>query len=302
MEPLALTQLRLLDLEAGQPPFVACASGLAWTRRWFYVVADDALFLAVFPAEGKAPGRRVPLFPGQLPEDHAQRKAKKPDLESLCVLPRGHDWMHGALLAMPSGSTALRRGGAWLPLQRDGSVQAATARACDFTPLFEKLFFELGALNLEGAAQVSDSLYVANRGNRSAPSHLVELSLARVCGALEKGAPVPAAAFRRAERLTLGEVDGVPLTPTDLCAVRQTLLVCAAAENTANAYDDGATVGAALFALSGDLTIERSAALPAGKKPEGLWAWREGKGLAVRLVCDADDPSVPSPLFGGTWR
>jgi hypothetical protein len=83
--------------------------------------------------------------------------------------------------------------------------------------------------------------------------------------------------------------------------VRQTLLVCAAAENTANAYDDGATVGSALFALNGELAVERSAAIAPGKKPEGLWAWREGEGLAIRLVCDADDPTIPSPLLGGTW-
>jgi hypothetical protein len=148
---------------------------------------------------------------------------------------------------------------------------------------------------------VGDSLYLANRGNRTSPSQLVELSLARVCGALERGAEVEAGAFRQVLPLSLGDVAGVPLTPTDLCAVRGNLLVCAAAEDTANAYDDGQTVGAAVFELSAELALLRGAALPAAYKPEGLWAWREGTALALRLVCDADDPRVASPLLAGTW-
>jgi hypothetical protein len=114
VEALPLTALRTLDLEGEGPKFVACASGLAWTKEWFHVVADDALFLASYPVQGRAPGRRLALFAGALPDDHSQRKAHKPDLESLCVIPRGEKWMHGALLAIPSGSTPARRQGAWV--------------------------------------------------------------------------------------------------------------------------------------------------------------------------------------------
>lgn len=300
MEPLAVSTLRTLSLEGAEPAFVACASGLLWTRDYFYVVADDAHFLAAFPTAGDAPGRRLRLFEGELPVEHAARKAQKPDLESLCLLPRGERWMHGAMLAIPSGSSPARRRGAWLPLEPDGSAHAAP-RAVAFEPLFEKLSAELGALNLEGAAQSGDALFVANRGNQRQPSHLVELSLARVCEALERGAPVGGLAFRGAFPLELGEVGGVPLTPTDLCAVRSTLLLCAAAEDTPNAYDDGQTVGAAVFQLSAELKVERAAALPRALKPEGLWALREGRGLSLRLVCDADDPRVPSPLLAARW-
>lgn len=300
MEQLATTTLRTLTLEGGGPPFVAAASGLSWTRHAFYVVADDALFLAVFPTAGDAPGRRLPLFEGELPLEHAARKAKKPDLESLCLLPRGEKWLHGALLAIPSGSSPGRRRGAWLPLEPRGGVGAA-ARAVAFEPLFEKLAAELGTLNLEGAAQLGDSLFVANRGNTRAPSHLVELSLGRVCVALERGAPVDALAFRSATVLELGEAGGVALAPTDLCAVRGALLACAAAEDTASAYDDGRTVGAAVFQLDADLRVERAAALPRGLKPEGLWALPRGRALSLRLVCDADDPGAPSPLLEARW-
>src|SRR5690349_9727846 len=85
------TQRRTLTLEApeepGRPAHVSAASGLVAVGPWLYVVADDALHLAVFPREGTAPGRSLRLFPGELPLEHRTRKAAKPDLEALCLLP-----------------------------------------------------------------------------------------------------------------------------------------------------------------------------------------------------------------------
>lgn len=302
MTPLGLTPLRTLVLEPGEgAPFVACASGLVWTRDYFYVVADDALFLAQFPASGAAPGRRARLFSGALPEAHAARKTKKPDLESLCLLPPSSG--EGAvLLAIPSGSTALRTRGAWARLDAAGALAGSPPSAVDFAPLFSRLAAEVPALNLEGAAVQGARLWVANRGNRAAPSCLFELDLTVVAAALVRGAPVEASAFRRAVPLELGAAAGVPLTPTDLCALDDgTLLACAAAEDTASAYDDGQTAGAALALLGERGQVLASVPLPAGLKPEGLWGWRAGPTLAVRLVCDADDPAVASPLLAGAW-
>ncbi|MFP2906856.1 DUF6929 family protein [Pyxidicoccus sp. 3LFB2] len=54
------TLRRTLTLESpeapGRPAHVSAASGLVRVGPWLYIVADDALHLAVFPAQGDAPG------------------------------------------------------------------------------------------------------------------------------------------------------------------------------------------------------------------------------------------------------
>ncbi|MFP2926764.1 DUF6929 family protein, partial [Pyxidicoccus sp. 3LG] len=110
------TLRRTLTLEVPEAPgrlaHVSAASGLVRAGEWLYVVADDALHLAVFPMRGDAPGRSVRLFEGVLPEEPKARKAAKPDLEVLCRVGPLTGAPHGALLALPSGSTEVRRRGA----------------------------------------------------------------------------------------------------------------------------------------------------------------------------------------------
>src|SRR5688572_11469726 len=185
------TQRRTLTLEApespGRPPHVSAASGLVAVGSWLYVVADDALHLAVFPREGDAPGRSIRLFPGELPLEPAARKAAKPDLEALCLLASFPGCPHGALLAVPSGSTAVRQRGALLPLTAEGSV-AGAVREVDFTPLYAQLTRELGPLNVEGAAVTGRRLLLLQRGNgEQGVDALVDLDLERLLRALEAG-------------------------------------------------------------------------------------------------------------------
>jgi hypothetical protein len=121
----------------GRPAHVAAASGVVRMGRFLYVVADDELDLAVF--EEDAPrGRWAPLFPGELPADPLARKAEKPDLEVLTRLPPRPAWADGALVALPSGSTAARRSGVVAPLGPSGTL-AAPAWRFDLGPLYDQL-------------------------------------------------------------------------------------------------------------------------------------------------------------------
>ena len=283
--------LRLLDIaptRPGEPAFVAAASGLCELDGSLFVVADTEHTLAVFPVQTAGPGvRHLLVLPGAL--EHAPLpKPLKPDLEALCVLPGGQ------LLALPSGSTSARRTGAVISLQRGQPV--ASPRLLDLAPLFERLTREVGPLNLEGAAVIGDSLWLAQRGNTASPSALLEVDLRALAGT-----DVPAAAFRRAVPLALGDVEGVPFTPTDLCPLPDgRLLICAVCEDTADSYRDGACVGAAIALVTpGQLRAERVERLEPTWKVEGLIARPGGSGLLLWMVCDADDPARPSPLLEG---
>ncbi len=278
---------RLLDIaprRPGEKPFVAAASGLCELNGMLFVVADDEHTLAVFPVDGDEPGTRHLLLRPDAQDHASMPKPLKPDLEAICVLPRG------ALLAVPSGSTPLRCLGAVISL--DGPHPVSPARPLDFAPLFERLAHTVGAINLEGAAVVGSRLWLANRGNTESPSALFEIDLNGLAGH-----EVPASAFLRAVTLDLGAHDGVPFTPTDLAALPDgRLLVSAVCEDTADSYNDGACLAAAIAVVQPGAPPERFARLSPTYKVEGLIHRDDG---TLWMVCDADDPSRPSPLLEG---
>ena len=146
-------KMRELDLSAatgpGSTPHVSAASGLVCTGTDFYVVADDELHLGAFDATHTRPGQLVRLFSGELPAAKAQRKALKPDLETLMRLPPLAGYTHGTLLAPGSGSTGHRRRGALLALDAQGSV-SGRVREIDLSALLDELDEHIAALNIEG--------------------------------------------------------------------------------------------------------------------------------------------------------
>ncbi len=130
---LTFREVRQLLLAPGEHPrglrFLSAASGLVRVGDWFYVVADDELHLGVFPVDSAAPLRLVRLLDGALPAGAKQRKAAKPDLESLLVLPATAGSPGGALLALGSGSRPNRRIGALLGLDERGEPLGAARRS-----------------------------------------------------------------------------------------------------------------------------------------------------------------------------
>lgn len=295
--------IRELVLEApsapGRAAHLSAASGLVRRADFLYVVGDDENHLAVFDHMSGAPGRLVPLFEGELPIEHAARKAAKGDLEALTVLPPFGGHAHGALLALGSGSTSARQRGAAVALAADGAL-AGDPVVLDLAPLYEFLRGQVVELNIEGVAVRDGRLTLLQRGNSDAGDNLViDLDLDDVAGHVLGDGVIRAREVLDLRRYDLGHSGDVVLTFTDADALPDGRLVfAAAAEDTSDPYEDGAIVGSAVGIIGRDGDIERVEPLAdTTLKVEGVDAVLSDEQIHLLLVCDADDPDVPSPLL-----
>jgi hypothetical protein len=252
-----------------------------------YVVADDEPAIAVFdltrePLEGEL----LALDETPLPADHAERKAAKPDLESLCLLP------DGSLFTLGSGATERRERG-WLM-----SLDTRERHEISLRDLHAALRAELADLNIEGAAVARERLWLAQRGNgRDGENVLIELDLDKSLTSLRESRSLDPSAVCGLSRHELGEVDGVPLTFSDLCPLPDgRLLFAAVAEAVESTYHDGECVGAALGLLD-EGRVRRVERLAEPYKVEGVSV---ASGLDLMLVADGDDPSEPAPLLAAS--
>ena len=272
------------------PAHVSAASGIVATERRIYVVVDDEAALGIFPRDG-GPGRLLPLFDEVLPNDPKQRKAAKPDLEALCVVPAHGDAPHGALLALGSGSSERRMRGARWRLDRNGELHGEV-QVVDLRDLFAAVAPAVGELNVEGATVRGDTLLLAQRGNGAAGFNaIVHVELTGALEALTGGSAPGGALVRDVERVELPEVGGVPASFTDLAALADgRVLYAACGEDTDDPVADGDFTGALVGVLGeGDpREVEPSV------KVEGVWVEPDGSLL---LVADADDRAVPAPLL-----
>lgn len=291
--------LRTLTLEPSTGrAHVSAASGLVALGRFLYVVADDEHALAVFPADGDAPGRLQRLFDDPLPRDPAQRKACKADLEILLHVPLPGIAPHGVLLAMGSGSTPRRDRGARFVLDEDGAL-AGDALPLDLAPLYMRLRTHLPALNLEGAAIAADSLFLLHRASGADRRNArIRLPLAALQQALARGTFAAVDAAIEITVVDLGDIDGAPWGFTDAAALDDGRIVfSAAAEAADDAYADGPLHGAALGWLRPDGQLGALHRLDVPLKIEGIVLQRIGSTAALRMVSDADDAHVPAQLL-----
>ena len=299
---LTYRPLRTLTLAPASHPrglkFLSAASGLVRAGKHLYVVADDENHLGVFDAGGTEPVRLIRLFEGELPVSAKKRKANKPDLEALLLLPATADWPAGALLALGSGSRSNRFAGALLRLDDRGDVDGP-ARPIDLAPLYGGLGSRFADLNIEGAFIVGAELILLQRGNRQGPNAAIHFALESVIAWLSGGSTAqlePSATLD----YELGAVDGVPLGFTDGAALPDgSWLFSAVAEQTDNSYDDGACLAAMIGIARSDGTLQSMRRLEPTRKVEGIEAQVTGGTVVVGMVTDADDPSVAAE-FGTT--
>lgn len=294
---IKLTRLRELDvtLPNGQRGFVSSASGLVHVGRYFHVVSDDELYLASFSVGSEQPGQLLRLLPGDLPEAPAARKKTKPDFEALLVLPPDARNPHGTLLALGSGSRSNRRRGVVVSLDADGRVFASNP--VDLAPLFTPLDAKFKETNIEGAAIVGDELLLFQRGNAGAGTNaIVAYPLATTLRFLaDPSVELPAPDIRIVD---LGAVKNVPLGFTDAAALPDGRIVfSAAAEDSANAYDDGSLAGAVIGLVDRTGAILSKQPLSPMVKVEGVAARLKGGSISLNFVTDADDPSTPASLY-----
>jgi hypothetical protein len=268
---------------------LSAASGLVCADGRVYVIADDEHHLAVFD-DLRTPGRSVRLFEGTLPAGVKRRKKRKPDTETLALLPRG------VLLTLGSGSRPRRCCGAWIVLDAEGCPRRP-ARQVDLVPLYEPLRAHFDDLNIEGAFVCGREFVLLQRGHAGGSANAsVHFALNRVLAWLFEGADAPVA--RRVHRHRLGSVNGVPLCFTDGAALPGgRWAFTAVAEVTDNSAADGACVGSMVGVMSAEGELLARHAMPHAEKIEGIDARLRRGSLTLCLVTDADDPRVASRLL-----
>ncbi len=299
---LHLTKLRDLTLATAsdlqRPAYLSAASGLVRAGKNLYVVADDELHLGHFVLDDPAPGELLRIFPGELPDKKKPRKKRKPDLEVLTRLPAFAQYPHGALLALGSGSTRHRYRGALVPLGNHGEVQGAP-RILDASALYETLQPEFDELNLEGAWLHGNELRLLQRGNKgNSPNAVIHLDLQPLLASLSTGDQLPALKPLGIHTMELGKIDGVPLCFSDASVLTDgRWLFTAVAEDTDSAYEDGACAGAAIGMADAQHRLLWMKRVMPTCKIEGIEVIRQGSGIEVLLVTDADDAAVPASLL-----
>lgn len=306
MRPMLQTQIiRALDVaddagNAGQA-HLSAASGLVQLGNRVYVVADDELHLAMFDLSKREPGRLLPLFDGTLPLQHQARKAAKPDCEALLVLPAFAGHPHGALMAMGSGSKPSRQRAALLALNAAAEIQGP-ACTLDLAPLLAPLHGLVPDLNIEGAFVQGDVVALLQRGNSaSAINARIDFRWNELTRWFTDSGPVPQAAA--ITRFALGAIDGVPLSFTDGAALPGgDWLFSAAAEDTADTYNDGRCSGSAIGLIDAGGTIRWQERLSLDCKVEGIAASLVGETIGLLMVTDGDDRRQPAQLLGAERR
>lgn len=281
-----------MNLRVVAPLDVSAASGLVALDDHLCVVADDELFLSLHRRDGSR-ARRVPLWTGELPEEPAERKRLKPDVEALTCLGDGR------LLVLGSGSRSGRMRGALVDPARDFAV-----RSLDLAPLLSALAAELPQLNIEGAAQVGERLWLLQRGNgRDGVNAVIELDLAEFLAGCDGSACVGAGCVRSLHRVDLGAVDGVALGFTDAAPhPAGGVLFSAVAEDSASTYDDGRCVASAVGWLGDAGRVRRIEPAAPVHKIEGIaLATASGAEAELWLVCDPDDRRIPALLLSASW-
>lgn len=303
---IALSKLRELNITVAsssmRPQYLSAASGLVCVNSIMYVVADDELHLGVFATGDGGPGHLIRLSESVLPDSKPLRKRHKPDLEALALLPAFRDFPHGALLAAGSGSRPNRRGGVLLGLDSQGVIDGSP-RDADLSSILFPLSEEFPEVNIEGAVVVGDELRLFQRGNKGhADNAIIRFQLSAVLDAVGTGradAIKPAAI----NRIDLGELEGIPLCFTDAAALPGgDMVFSAVAEDTDNAVDDGACIGAAIGIIDNTGRLRWLRPLDRPHKIEGIHARLNGNRLELLLVTDADNPDIPAMLFSATTR
>lgn len=294
---------KIRELRLSQPssatrlPFISAASGLVKVNDLLYVVADDEHHLGVFAGDDARPGELVRLFAGTLPDPPKIRKALKPDLETLLLLPPLAGFPHGALLAMGSGSKPNRDTGVLLGLDALGNVNSAP-RLIDLSALYNALRDEVDALNIEGAVIAGGQLMLLQRGNKRAANALIACALDSFINDIAANNAPRLRVPPHVRDVAIGEIDGVPLCFTDAAALPDgNILFTAAAENTDNSIDDGACGGSAIGIVDTHGNVAMIERLDQPYKVEGVAATMQADGIHLLLVTDADDPSQAAWLL-----
>jgi hypothetical protein len=289
-------------------PHLSAASGLVRVHDHWYAVADDEHHLGMWRHGSSAPVRLLRLFDGELPDKKKERKAQKPDLETLTALPPMPGYPHGALLTLGSGSKPQRQRGLLIALDAHGKLAVADnmefgatdgilSQALDLSELYAPLRTQFADLNIEGLFMADNHMHLLHRGNKGdqRSACIAYNWTALRAWLMDADTPLPAPHVLPIE---LGECNGVPLSPTDGAALpRGAWLLSAVAENTSDSFRDGVCEGSGLAVVDAQGKLLALHTLQDAPKVEGIAVHLSAQHATVTMVTDADDPKVPSRVL-----
>jgi hypothetical protein len=299
---LAVTTHRTLFLRQGH---VSAASGLVLLGQRLFVVADDDMDLTCFDLQDPGPGQRLPLFEGALPAHADDRKAAKPDLESLAWLPPTAAHPAGRLLALGSGSGPRRQQAVWVALNAQGQWHPdVQPQRVDLQAWYAALRLEFAGLNIEAAFVDGPDVCLLQRGSRRWPGNAcMRFDRGHFEAWLDAGATASMSppVTNAIQHFDLGQLGGVPLAFTDAAALPGGGWVfAAAAEDTPDSYSDGRCAGSVVGWVNNRGDLMHIAALDLACKAEGIAVRVQDGQVHCWLVTDADDRSVPALLLATT--
>lgn len=296
LSPLKTLMLTSPSHQHRQSHFSA-ASGLVHIGDYLYIVADDENHLGVFLREGDEQGFLFPVFAGDLPLIAEERKAEKPDLEVLTLIPPSKKYPYGALLALGSGSKKTRERGVIVRIDDRGNLDEI--EVIDLSGLYDQLKEEIGKINIEGAVIIDGDIILFQRGNKkNNVNATLRMSLTQFYKFVfsdKKSKHKPDITITHYE---LGDIGGVPLCFTDATALPNGVIVfSAAAENTSDAYLDGVCMGSIIGIINNDGTLHSTKTIDKLVKAEGIEAQVVDAKVHLLLVTDADDETTPAQLY-----
>ncbi len=249
--------------------------------------------MAVFDAESDEPGFLIKVMKGRTPASSDERADHKPDFECMALFAPFGRFEHGAVLGLGSGSAPDRDKGTLLTLAADHRPQEPF-EVIELGPLYERLRRALDDLNIEGSAVVGDDFRLLQRGNGPEGRNArVDLELAAVQHALDRGDPLPANSVTGIEFYDLGQVRGVPLCFSDASPLSDGRMAF-----IASAESSGGHLGSSIGLMESDGKVSFNEPIDHELKLEGLAARATDEGrLQLLMVSDADDPDSPSPLM-----
>lgn len=297
---IKLKHLRTLTLNQPLSPercaHLSAASGLVKIGNFLYVVADDEKFLTTFSFADTTHGILHRIMPGDLPVETEARKAHKHDFETLLPLPADSKYPHSALLVLGSGSSKQRKQGIIVPLLVDGNL-SEHIELIDLRPLYALLKNEPGKINIEGAVVVGDTMVLFQRGNKNNVNASIQIKLEHFYHAITSSADDLNIEYTLTE-YDLGEIDSVPLCFTDATALPDgTIAFTAAAENTSDAYLDGACLGSVIGFIAKNGKLQKIYPVAQRVKLEGITAEVIDEKLHLLLVTDPDNADLPADLY-----
>lgn len=299
---ITLSPIKVLTLtrssHEGRHSHLSAASGLVKVGDFLYVVADDENHLGVFTSKDEH-GYLKELFNNELPLEHEARKALKPDLEVLTLIPSSKEFKYGALLALGSGSKKNRKLGVVIPLTHLGELEGSV-QIVNLDLLYDELNKEFEKLNVEGAVILNDDIILFQRGNKKNKINAtIRISLKEFYKYIS---PESKGKKHKLDvnitHYDLGDIKGVPLCFTDATALNDgSIIFTAAAENTSDAYSDGTCMGSAIGIINSSGELFNITVIDELIKLEGVEASVVDDNVHLLLVSDADNEAIPAQLY-----